>query len=115
LILFRCAKRSILPNKAETCSQNLHWSFFRPAKAAETNAKFLWSKFCSTKSQNSINFLGVLFLVFFEQSDKTFTAAFWMELEFYFACGKILLTEKGRYAFSDQQPKTFFLFPLCKV
>ncbi|WP_302790334.1 hypothetical protein [Anaerobutyricum hallii] len=55
------------------------------------------------------------FFVFFEQSDKTFTAAFWMELEFYFACGKILLTEKGRYAFSDQQPKTFFLFPLCKV
>ena len=28
------------------------------------------------------------FFVFFEQSDKTFTASFWMELEFYFACGK---------------------------
>ncbi|RHC66999.1 hypothetical protein DW833_03945 [Anaerobutyricum hallii] len=76
MILFRCAKRSILPSKAETCSQNLHWSFFRPAKAAETNAKFLWSKFRSTKSQNSINFLGVLFLIFFVQSGrKCFTAA----------------------------------------
>ncbi|RGZ85561.1 hypothetical protein DW972_02865 [Anaerobutyricum hallii] len=64
MILFHCAKRSILPNQAETCSQNLHWSFFRPAKAAKTNAKFLWSKSHSTKSQNSTNFLGVLFHIF---------------------------------------------------
>ena len=70
-ILFRCAKRSILPNKAETWSQNLHRSFLRPAKAGKSSPKFLWSKFHSTKSQNRIFFSGS-FLAFFEQSEKRF-------------------------------------------
>ena len=78
------------------------------------NTKILYFFNCLLDGMHTKFFSGSFF-VFFEQSDKTFTAAFWMELEFYFACGKILLTEKGRYAFSDQQPKTFFLFPLCKV
>ena len=54
------------------------------------------------------------FFVFFEQSDKTFTAAFWMELEFYFACGKILLTEKGRYIFNDQRVENILPFPVMQ-
>ncbi|MFR9000685.1 MAG: hypothetical protein ACLVIY_10120 [Anaerobutyricum soehngenii] len=100
MILFRCAKRSILPNKAET---------------SEKAVRSFYGQIPQHKVIKFNKFFSGSFFVFFEQSDKTFTAAFWMELEFYFACGKILLTEKGRYAFSDQQPKTFFLFPLCKV
>uniref|UniRef100_UPI003FEDAD9F DUF6783 domain-containing protein n=1 Tax=Anaerobutyricum hallii TaxID=39488 RepID=UPI003FEDAD9F len=38
------------------------------SKAAKTNAKFLWSKSHSTKSQNSTNFLGVLFHIFLSNS-----------------------------------------------
>ena len=52
-------------------TQNLHWRFFRPDKVAETNVKFLWSKFCSTKSQNAINFLVALSYVL-EQSNNIF-------------------------------------------
>ncbi|RHK36141.1 hypothetical protein DW068_12810 [Anaerobutyricum hallii] len=57
-ILFRCAKRSILPNKTETSEKR--------------NPKFLWSKFHSTKSQNGVIFLLTLLLVFFWQSDHRF-------------------------------------------
>ena len=61
LILFRCAKRSILPDKTTLLENEL---------------ARLQSEFHSTKSQNSINFLGVLFLIFFVQSGrKCFTAA----------------------------------------
>ena len=64
------------PVKQKLALKTSTGAFFDLLKAAETNAKFLWSKFRSTKSQNSINFLGVLFLIFFVQSGrKCFTAA----------------------------------------
>ena len=47
--LYSCAEHSILPQKTETLSQNLHRSFFRNAKAGETHPKFPESEFHSTK------------------------------------------------------------------
>ncbi|RGZ80511.1 hypothetical protein DW972_11500 [Anaerobutyricum hallii] len=61
----------MLPSKAGTWPQNLHWSFFRSAKAGEGSPKFLWSKFRSTKSQNRLCFM-FLFPIFFVKSGKKF-------------------------------------------
>ena len=57
LILFRCAKRSILPDKTTLLENEL---------------ARLQSEFHSTKSQNGVIFLLTLLLVFFWQSDHRF-------------------------------------------
>ena len=57
-IVFRdCSNIAILNSKFTNCGNQILGMIFQTrSKAAKTNAKFLWSKSHSTKSQNSTNF-----------------------------------------------------------
>lgn len=50
-------EHSILPDKTESWSQNLHRSFFRPAKAGESSPKILRSKSIVRNDKSILFFL----------------------------------------------------------